>query len=268
MRSKHEIEEIVRNKIETLSLSQSGFGYSTTKLKGKKTIVEVSWGVDNYDDLADIEAAKADLLEHFDETVRLSIVRDITRILEIVAQLESKEDIGEIPHLGSQEPGCFGAICGFSKSDIERLDPQFVKENMASIRQALYESFEYTDKLPTDAHSRWQDQLKEKKKLEKEGAPRSQILMCEREMDIINHQDGKGRFGVNGIPRESLDHCCARWDTQIEEALEEERITGQALGEESLEEQKDTKGKRNAKDDLAVLLQTIAQAQQGTGQTK
>ena len=273
MRSKSEIEALVRRRIDELDSSQTGIGYTIRRVSGKKTIVEASWGTDNYADLVDIEAAKADLLANFDDTVRLAILRDITRVLEMVSKLDNKEDIGEIPYLDSQEQGALGGgICGFSKVDIERLDPQYVRENMAAIRQSLYQAFGYKDQLPTNGAEQWKEKVQEWERLKREGAPKSEILMCEKEMDIINHNDGKGRFGVNGIPRESLKHCCERWDEQIQEALKAEEsreITGQDLGKETLMEQAASKEKKDAEQEFRLLLQGIEQVQgQDTAQAK
>lgn len=253
MRSREEIESLVKEKIENLSNIQKGVTYHITTRAGDRFgSLEVQVDQTEYPDM-NIEERKRHLSDNFEETVRLTIAREVNQLLSILESVPDAEFIPQIRRSG------IGEFCNFTIEDIKNLkldDPNFIHANFSDLLQSIYESFGFENHLPTREEK--YAKLAELSEARESGAKRSDYLRKSKEYDLMKHENGEGEFTLDGLPLELRDDCERKLDELIKkaeqrEAEEPSKITGQELGQETLEEQKDSHEKQIAKEKIDAL---------------
>lgn len=259
MRSREEVKAEVRKKIDNLSKTQRKDRYRLIQPGNARfsKILLTTYEVE-YPNL-DVEGHKQHLLDNFDETVRLVVASEISQLAWILSQVEKVESIPEIGSKG------MGDVCNFTLQDIKDLglnDPDFVQNNMDDVVQSLYASYGYEDQLPTSRELA--NKVSERIRATQEGAKKSEILSISKQIELMKHAMGDGSFTIDGLPLELREDVEKRMDEEIQKAKEEEikeretsndeqKISGQKLGQETLNEQKDTQAKQTAMEKLAAL---------------
>ena len=252
MRSREEVEAEVRKKIENLSNVQRKERYHLVKPAGADfSTIELRTDEEAYPNM-DVEGHKQHLLGNFPETVRLIVAREISQLVVILSEAEKLEKVPQIGNKG------IGDVCNFTIQDIRDLkldDPYYVKDHMEEIQQGLFEAYGYDEKLPTsmDISKKRSEHIKALQ----EGAKKSEALKIEKQIALMKHAIGDGEFTLDGLPLELRADCEKRFDEKIKQAereeAEEQKVSGQELGQETLGEQKDTDAKTAAMRNLTAL---------------